>query len=175
MDIKTINKAIYDWISQFTNTKTIWRNENAPSPALPYITLYIPSLLPIGTDSFIGVDGDGVSTYVGNNSFSLQVEYFGKDGLSVLESLLHSMNDDFYHTILRTAGLSVLKYSDIKDLTFLQDTKYEKRFLLDISMLLGSEYTVTTEYIESVEMTGKIHNNLENIIEEKFTINSVTD
>lgn len=168
-DLETIDKAIYDWVSEFTQTTTIWRNENAPSPILPYITIFRESILPVGSESFINVDVAGISTYGSINKTSLQVEYFGRNGAAVLESLSHSMLNEYYRIILRTAGMSVLKFNEIRDLSSLQDTKFEKRFQTIINMLLGTEFIVSTEIIESVEMTGKIHN--KEVLEKTFIIN----
>src|SRR4030042_4288219 len=124
-----IDKAIYNWITGFTGVSTIWRNENAPSPKLPYITLFILDCQPIGSHSFIGVDNNGYSTFVANNLATLQIDYYGKDGKIKLEELRYSMIDDYYRILLFNAGITILNFLMIRDLSMLEDSKIEQRFL----------------------------------------------
>jgi hypothetical protein len=160
MDFVLIDKAFYDWAVAITKRQVIWLNENAPMPALPYLTLHRLPLIPIGHDFYSPVNEEGKAKLGGIRGLTLQVNSYGSNAAGMLELISSSFWIDEYRSILSAEGISFLNRFAINDLSGLLDTRYEERAQADYSFLIGRESAgdaqIDVGIIKNVEGEGTI-------------------
>lgn len=150
-----VRTDLYKWAtSQIpVNMPAIFYFENSPRPTVDYITLYLNSIVQIGDDYLPRpLDSPGNVQLVGNREFTLQIQGYGGDPMSVLETLRYSLQKPTVLDTLRANGIVFVNYFPINDITQLVDSRFEKRAQMDILFRIAQSYSDTIGSIDTVEI-----------------------
>lgn len=169
-----VRTALYNWAVANTPSgmPVIYYYNNSPRPTVDYITLYITSVTQIGWD-FIQqpLSDSGVDEQVGDREFTLQIQAYGGDPLTVLNNLRSSLQIPRVLDTLRANGIVLANWFPINDLTTLIDTRYEQRGSFDVLFRIADVYDDNSGVIDTVveqeilkDATGTI------VYNETFTI-----
>lgn len=153
LDIGIIKKTLYDWASNaITPIPVIFYQQNAPRPALPYVTLYLQSWVSIGKDYQGLANNQGISEIFGNREFTLQVQCYGGEPFNTLETLKMSVSKINTLNFLSQNGIAFVRNFSIIDVTSLLDTEFEPRASLDFVFRVAQFDQEDNGLIEIVEI-----------------------
>lgn len=173
-DIVKLN--LYQWASSVVpiGMPVIFYEPNAPRPAVAYVSLYLTSIVAVNQD-WSAPDADilGAIDMKGDRQFTLQVQAYGGDPLTVLENVRTSLQRETVLDTLRANGIAFYESLSIGDISDLVDSKFEKRAQLDILFGVGQTYTDTPGYFDEIEIQEIIENQIGDVVyDETFTITS---
>lgn len=131
VNFNDLQLALYNWISDVTGVTVIWSYANAPQPQLPYITLNILNIDSTGPDYETPPNDSAAAALFGNRELTLEVNYYGAGGINVLENLRSSTKQFDIEEDLYAAGLCFIDRGLSTNLTFLQDSLYEERHMME--------------------------------------------
>jgi len=155
INFATVRTSLYDWaIANIpSGMPAIYLFNNSPRPTVDYITLYISSVTQIGWDYVQGpTDISGISDQVGDREFTLQIQAYGGDPLTVLNNLRTSLQKQTVLDSLRANGIVFADWFPINDVTELIDSRFEQRASLDILFRMADTYDDLSGVIETVEL-----------------------
>mgnify|MGYP005820921731 CR=1 FL=1 len=150
-----IRTYIYDWViaNVPVGMPAIMLYSNAPRPTVDYLTILISSVVQIGWDwEQNPLMDDGVSEQVGDREFTVQIQGYGGDPISVLQNLRTSLQKQSVLDSLRANGIVFANWFPINDITELVDSRFEQRASMDILFRIADIYTEDTGVIETVEL-----------------------
>jgi len=157
--ISSLQLALYNWISTTSGITTIWSFANAPQPPLPYITLNLLNINSTGPDYETPPNDNGEAALFGNRELVLEVNYYGSGGIDVLEKLRTSIQQFDIKQTLNAAGIVFIDRELSQNLTFLQDSLYEERHLMEFRFRYSNQGPVADVFdvgiIEHVGMEGE--------------------
>lgn len=163
---ETKEKAIFDFIvaaTGFATTKVIWDKQSvvesrrAVKPALPYITLNISAGPSSQGQAELRYKSLDIFDIPFRRGFTLTVNVFANTGwLDYAHDIAQAKDLESKRAILRVAGVSLLDYGDILDISELLDTKYEGRATIDLFMADCVTVEDIQGEIETVEMSGTV-------------------
>jgi hypothetical protein len=174
IDFMVVRTNLYNWaVANIPNgMPVIYLYPNAPRPTVDYISLYISSVNQIGwdwTQDPLNTSGD--SAMVGDREFTLQVQAYGGDPITVMQNLRTSLQKQSVLDSLRVNGIVFVNWFPINDVTDLIDSRYEQRASMDILFRIADVYTDNLGVIETVELQEVFENASGNIVyDETFTI-----
>lgn len=149
----------------------IYLFSNAPRPTVDYITLYISGVTQIGWDYVQGPLTDaGISQQVGDREFTVQVQGYGGDPISVLQNLRTSLQKDTVLNTLRANGIVFVNWFPINDVTFLVDSRYEQRASMDILFRIADIYDDGSGVIDTVELEEVLLNSSDDIVYDEIIL-----
>ena len=156
----SLQDRIYDFLlpsTKLTEDKLIWSDEDAPRPALPYVSMKITSLLPIGFISRSKADEDGKSKLIQHYEINLSVQYYGDDSayneLLLLSLRLQSMKSI---ELGRNLHIAFVRRQSISDTTQLLDSRFEKRASSDLILRSAVYEEEVNELIDKITVSGSI-------------------
>lgn len=171
LNFETVKTNLYTWASgQSGGNPVIFANENSPRPALPYMTLFLNSLVQIGDDYVPRPDGVGDLDLVGDREFTLQVQCFGGDPITLLENMRTSLQKETVLATLRANGIVFVQHNPITDITALLDTEFEPRASMDILFRIAQTDTDNHGLIETVEVQEVFSDGQSTVYDETVTI-----
>lgn len=157
--ISSLQLALYNWITSVTGVTVIWSFANAPQPALPYITLNLLNINSTGPDYETPPNDDGDAALFGNRELTLEVNYYGSGGIDALENLRTSIQQVDIKETLNAAGIVFIDRELSQNLTFLQDSLYEERHLMEFRFRYSNQGAAPNLFevgiIERVGMEGE--------------------
>jgi hypothetical protein len=148
----------------------IFYNENSPRPSLPYVTLYLQSLVQIGSDYTAPPDNTGDAEMVGDREFTLQFQSYGGDPITLLENVRTSLQKQTVLDTLRANGIVFVNHFPINDITALLDTEFEARASMDILFRIAQTDEDVSGNIETVEIEETLNDSLGVVYNETVTI-----
>jgi hypothetical protein len=157
----TVRNSLYTWAiaNVPAGMPVIYLYANAPRPTVDYVSLYITSVTQIGRDwTQEPLTISGSSAMVGDREFTLQVQAYGGDPLTVLEGLRTSLQTASVLASLRVAGLVYVDWFPIQDTTELVDSRYENRGSLDLRWRIANVYTDSLGEIGQVIIQANFDN-----------------
>lgn len=172
LDFEVVKTNLYDWAVSVVpvGVVVVFYQPNAPRPELPYVTLYLNSLMQIGDDYIPKPDNTGEAAMVGDREFNLQIQSYGGDPITLLENVRTSLQKPSVLDTLRTNGIVFVNQNQINDITALLDTEWERRASMDILFRIAQVDDDDLGVIETVELE-EIFNNGESVIyDETVTI-----
>lgn len=135
--------------------KVILANQNAPRPALPYITVHITTTAQGEHSSEGAPDDNGVAQMENELACMVSLQAIGSDANTIMGGLRQSLEKPTVHQSLRAAGLPFIRVlSGVNDLTEQVGTRYEERAGIDAEFRTVAVVTDTVGVIESVEGTA---------------------
>ena len=163
----TVRTNLYNWAvaNVPAGMPVVIYYPNAPRPTVDYVSLYITSVVQIGRDYTEGpLDNTGVSNMYGDREFTLRVEAYGGDSLTILENLRTSLQVASVLASLRAVGLVYVDWYPITDVTDLIDSRFESRGSWDSRWRLAQVYTENIGNINTAVVTETIKNALGNVV-----------
>jgi hypothetical protein len=158
IDFTVVKASLHGWITSILplNMPVIFYHPNAPRPKHPYVTLYISTVVSVGQDwSANTAHDDGTVDMKGDRQFTLQIQAYGGDPLTLLENVRTSLQKQSVLDILRANGIAFYEALSIEDLTDLVDSEFEKRAQLEVLMGMGQIYIDDPQYFNIVEAEGE--------------------
>lgn len=168
---ETLAEALRVWVrdaASFDDEKVIFSEENTVRPPVPFITLRIGTLTPLGAaDELVEeTDLDGpagqeiTQTIIGRRSLDVSIQCFGRtkkhSAMKILSLVQLSLSKESVQSALDDAGVSVFDTGTVQNTTGLLETEYESRALLEIECYVTETDSDTTTFIESAEVTNEV-------------------
>lgn len=158
MTHEQILQALKDWLADNKGNAGITvveANQNAPRPALPYITLYVTST-PLNEHANQSAPNSAGTASIENEAAVMaSVQCFGENSKSIMDGLRLSLEKVTVRQALRAAGLPYIRtLNGVNDLTEVVGTKYEPRAGMDLEFRAVMAVTDSVGVIESVEGTA---------------------
>jgi len=150
----------------------IYYYPNAPRPTVDYVSLLISSLIQVGWDYWPSpTDTAGDVIGIGDRDFTLQVQAYGGDPLTILENLRTSLQKQTVLDSLRVNGIVFVSWFQINDITDLVDSRYEQRATMDILFRVAQQSLDTNGTIAQL-VTQEIILNVEGdvVVDQTLTI-----
>jgi hypothetical protein len=152
---ETVKTNIYNWVvaNVPSGMPATMYYENAPRPAAPYVTINIASITQIGWDWTPNpTNTAGDISLIGDREFTVQLQAYGGDPLSVMENLRTSLQKQGVLDLLRVNGIVFADWFPINDITELVDSRYEKRASMDVLFRIAQTATESLGTIATVEL-----------------------
>ena len=169
-----VRSSLYDWaVANIPiSMPVIYLFSNAPRPTVDYVSLYISTVTQIGWDwTQDPLDEFGISKQVGDREFTVQVQAYGGDPLTVLQNLRTSLQKQNVLDSLRAVGIVFVNWFPINDVTDLIDSRYEQRASMDILFRIADIYTDDLGVIDNIVLQEIFNDQTGTIIyNETFTI-----
>jgi len=155
-----LQKTLYTWATtNVPNTvPVIWLYPNAPRPnnngvPVDYVSLLMSSFVQIGRDwNASPSDNTGLTNFVGDREFTLQVQAYGNTPMQILENLRTSLQKQSVLSSLQAQGVVYVNWFPILDITDLVDSRYEQRCTMDLLFRLAQQYSDNLGVISTVEI-----------------------
>ena len=176
LNFATVKNNLYAWAITVvpSGMPVIYWQPNAPRPSVPYVTLFLTSVVAVNQDwSAADADNTGTIDMKGDRQFTLQVQAYGADPLTVLENIRTSLQKQTVLDTLRANGIAFYQSLTINDITELVDSQFERRAQLDILFGIAQIYTDTPGYFDEIEVQEIIENQIGDVVyDETITITS---
>lgn len=174
IDFSVVRTNLYNWaVANIpSGTPAIYLYPNSPRPTVDYVSLYIATITQIGWDwTQDPLDDTGITTMVGDREFTLQVQAYGGDPMTVLQNLRTSLQKQTVLDSLRVNGIVFVNWFPINDVTELVDTRYEQRASMDVLFRIADISTDNLGVIDTVVLEEVFKNQNGDIVyDETFTI-----
>lgn len=174
IDFNVVRTNLYNWaIANIpSGMPVIYLYPNAPRPIVDYVSLYISTITQIGWDwTQDPLDDTGVTEMVGDREFTLQVQAYGGDPMTVLQNLRTSLQKQTVLDSLRVNGIVFVNWNPINDITELVDSRFEQRASMDVLFRIADVSTDNLGVIDTVVLEEVFQNAAGDIVyDETFTI-----
>ena len=152
MTITEAKQEVRTFIETELGVTTIFQNQNANRPSLPYVTVLASSSARVGEPDRIPPTEDHGEIVRQHRTFMCSIQYHGENAVEHLESLQMKFRESFKFD----GGVTLLDDEDIADVAEVFDRRFEPRALYDARFA----YTLETEnedvtYIEDVQYEFK--------------------
>lgn len=127
----------------------IYANQNAPRPALPYMTMYLNNYRTRGRDQGLAVV-DGKRQMLGHREFVVSLQSFGKGAFDSLARLGQLLEADTALEALNSTGIVVYEHSSVNDVSIFLEAGSEERASLELSCRAAVTYIDDVGTIETV-------------------------
>lgn len=147
----------YDWWSnELPSYQLILANQSGVQPDRTYATYFIVSVVKENfRDQYRGTDEDGIQSRVGFRRAVIDFNILGTDAKLVAESLIQSLcKDSVIEQYFRSNQIAIIDVSEVRDLTELLETEYDKRLNLEVSVRYREDYTDDVGLIETAIVNG---------------------
>jgi len=130
-----MNQALMAWArANVANSGTVvvWAEQNAPRPALPYITLNITGSEDKEWPTIGPVDNSGNNEIINDRDFTVSIQAYGPGAYDEINSLRNSLERVTVQQTLRGGGISFIStVADVQDRTVVIGSKFEERYGFD--------------------------------------------
>jgi hypothetical protein len=168
----TVKTNLYNWAVSVlpVGMPVIFWESNAPRPVIPYVTLFISSIVAVNQDwASHASDGTGIVDMKGDRQFTLSIQaYGGTDPLTILENVRSSLQKQTVLDTLRTNGIVFFSSLNLTDISDLIDTEFEKRASLDVLLGIGQTYTDNPQYFDHAEIQARLLDDYGSIISDEI-------
>ena len=171
INYEIVKTALFNWavLQVPVGMPVIFYDPNAPRPNQPYLTLFLSSIDQVSWDWYSqSSNAAGEINMHGDRRFTLQLQAYGNDPLTVLENLRTSLQKQSVLDTLRANGLSFYNFLAINDITDLVDSKFEKRAQMDLRFGIGQSYIDATGFFNKTEVEEKFFNAAEILIHDEI-------
>jgi hypothetical protein len=150
---------IHNWAKTVSGVTTVWMNQRAPRPAIPYVAIdIIAGPVKVGHDN-LRQDIPGQFYVAGMRSFTLSVNVFGNNANDLAERLVTSLEMPSVQELLRVSDIAIIDTSDVRVLDLLQETDVEGRAQFDFRFATSiNRVDNGAGYIETVEVLNELDN-----------------
>lgn len=155
-NIKTIQKAIYDWITSELEMQVVWETPNVPRPKTPHASLnFIAGPVKIGHDGLKHLTGEDFEVR-GQRTMTLNIQVHGPNAFEPMLGIHASMDNPVVLEALRKAGIAIWTEGAVSDVSLEVESGIEDRFSMDVIIGVASNITVQPGYIDKVEAEGNV-------------------
>lgn len=161
MNFSTLQDGLYDWISTETSLEVVWEYANAPRPTLPYISLLIPTITPVGQVSSSQVDDAGLMTILSQNIMTISISYHGAEeassmsGQQLMAQILLSVRKQSVNKIFYDNNIGYLTRLAQNTIQNQLGTSFQEKVVMDLLFLLVTDVIDDVGLIETVEIAGQ--------------------
>lgn len=155
IDFNTVRTSLFNWaVANIpAGMPVIYYFSNAPRPTVDYVSLQISAVNQIGWDyTQDPMANDGVAEMVGDREFSLHIQAYGGNVLTILNILRSSLQKQTVLDSLRLNGIVFFNWSTITDLTGLVDSRFEQRACFDAYFRMADIYSDNLGVISTVNL-----------------------
>ncbi len=165
-DRRTIEDAIYDWLSGSSGVAAHWDYQKPPQPQFPFSSMRILSITRIGGEDETRITEDpgapageeieqalsGPRRLVCSFNFYSTSNDPTSDAALLAARAQSALSLPTYAAALYRAGVSVIDEGAIRDLSELQSETWVSRFQFDVTFGIASNVIEKIGYIETVEV-----------------------
>lgn len=158
--LATIENALYAWAYSLTGVTTIWRFQNAPAPALPYMTININGIKKVNWDYLTETDENGNAALMGNRELMFEINFCGAGGLEAFEKLTTSLQSFPVIQTFAASGLHFVDKISQYNLTGLADSTngYEERYFMELKFRYSNQgITAVDVFSTNIIQTTEVH------------------
>jgi hypothetical protein len=156
LNFTTIQDKIYDWINTESGREAIWDNQNNPfnKPAEPYFSIGLGTF-DAPNHAYKSVPNlDGFSTFRTDEAFTLLIRGFGPGIVQLTQGLKKSLQFERVQVLLREAGLAIVDWFSVLDISGLDGTEMQERSSFDLRLRIADEETDEVGIIETAIVDG---------------------
>lgn len=155
LNYDVVKSNLYTWAVSVSpmGMPVIFYEPNAPRPVVPYVSLYMNTVTAINQD-WASPNSDilGNVDMHGDRQFTLQIQAYGNDPLTVLENIRTSLQKQSVLDTLRVNGIAFYQSLTINDITDLVDSRFERRAQFDALFGIGQVYQDSPGYFDEIEV-----------------------
>ena len=154
----TLKATLYNLVQPMLGETTIWLDQSAPRPALPYVGIHITQFQAVNNDYYDAPDTNGAMVIKGDREFTLNVQRYGNDSVMVLSAFIDKLRKWSVIEDFMAAKIAVVDTAlPVTDISFARDgVKYEPRAAVDIRFRVKSQIADVVELIETVNANGDL-------------------
>jgi hypothetical protein len=155
-------EATFETTQEPVSVLVIFENENGPHPGddidstIPYATIRLDDSESAGQDDVRSEDDEGIVVYSGQRTATVSVNYYGPLPLEEVSKASNSLETQSVKDFLISEGISIGEKNQIRDLTEIMETEYQKRAFFDFSINFSDGVEDDVGVIESAELTGEL-------------------
>ena len=167
INYNTVKVNLHTWATAVlpVGTPIIFWQQNSPRPSVPYVTLHLDNFMAINQDWKNHLTNNlGDVLMKGDRNFTLSINAYGGDPITLLENLRSSFQRNSSLALLRTYGIAFYQSETINDLSDLVDSKFEKRAQMDVRLGIGQNYDDNSGYFNIIQITETIFDQSNDII-----------
>lgn len=143
--------------SGYDDQHVILLDQNTTRPLLPFIGIKITDLRSVGYDALGDVTEELGQSVTGIREFTTNVQAFGPQSWNALQNLLTALQTEAVVEALRAEAVTVYDTSDMKDVSWLDNSQYKERHTVDLFCRTGSHiFDSSVGTIGSIEATGTL-------------------
>ena len=160
INFSQVRTSLYNWVIANIpeGMPAIYLYSNSPRPTVDYCSIYISSVVQIGWDyTQDPTDDSGIAQMTGDREFTVQIQCYGDDPLTVLNNLRTSLQKQTVLDSLRAVGVVFANWFPVNDITALVDSRFEQRGSLDILFRMADLYTDSLGVIDTVNVGEEIY------------------
>lgn len=155
MTVDQLKTAICTLLQPILGGTVIWADQSAPRPALPYTTLRLGVVTPIGEPHYSDSDNSGVQTVLSVRESVLNVQRFGPGSVAALQTFTDKMQLNTNLDKFSVQAMSLFDMSPVTDIAeLLNGISIEPRASVDVSIRWTSSQTDTVGVVQTVEIGG---------------------
>lgn len=161
INFTTVKTALVSWCSSVVGgaIPVVIYEPNAPRPSSQYVTINVSSIVSYGQDwSTSGANSLGEVGMKGDRLFTVGVQVYGGDALTLAENIRTSLQKQTVLDGLRTNAIAFYQAMTINDITELVDSRFEKRAQLDVQFGIGQIYVDSPGFFNQIEVEEIIKN-----------------
>lgn len=168
---KTIEDALADWIAGAIGVSVLWTGQDAPAPALPYVTLAMLVIADVGSaDGEQRIDGEPPAPqpgaevaigYCGHKRITLSVNVYASpldvnaDARAYMDKARASLALATYADALRAAGIALVSIGAAQSLDELQNAGFVSRAQCDFMFSIASNLEERVPYIATIGVVAE--------------------
>jgi hypothetical protein len=159
-----LNEKVFSIISPLVAPeKWIFSNQNSPREALPYWTIRISSIRPIGKDSYgQGVDENGNQLVFGVREATVQLQRIGEDSYMYCLDLANNLSRITVIDAFSLEKIALYDIGNVIDAPYtLDNSRIESRAVVDLFIRFGTELLDNVGIIETVDVDSSYVTNQE--------------
>lgn len=169
IDWSLIKRTIYQWAEAEArrvdgtpaNYDFIWENQSEMRPPLPYGSLsFLSGPIRIFQDELRKEGNDFLNS--GLREITVQVNLYGVKAFEVSEFLMGGIERPTVLDKFNSGGLAYISVSSVRNLTYLNGSKFESRFQFDVRFRVAHNFVDTEQgWFDKVEFTNELNNKSE--------------
>lgn len=158
---ESLRKALYSWIIKFVDNgvTVFWENQAEQRPQKPYVSMnFLTGPIKTGTDDW-ETNGDGTTRVSGPRQVNFSINYFGQQAMGKLSRVQGSFELPSCPVYFNPLKMAYISDSGVRDLTQVQENRFETRAQMDVRFSTIAEMTdTTTDIIETVVLENELDN-----------------
>jgi hypothetical protein len=157
MNVATLKTRLYTLIDPLFTEPVIWADQTSPRPPLPYVTLKLGVVSPVGEPHYSDVDNAGIQTVMAVREGMLNVSRYGADSVSSLETFANNLTLTTNTDRFSNQQISAFDTSPVTDVAqLLNGLAIEPRASVDVSIRWTADQTDNVGIIQTVISDGTL-------------------
>ena len=160
------DKIVFKWVNdalpdQFPGLVIVRAEQNGPRPNTDYVTFKVLDWTESDFDGFDKTEQGPETEFIdvlhyNRNRVTVSVNAYSEDGREMLTRLSKSKKKWEIRRELENGKVSHIRTGQVRDLTFLGDTRYRRRFQVDFIFLVWTDYLEVRPKVTEITANGNI-------------------